>query len=166
MRKDSDAFGPLPEKPAALFDHPKLGELYDFLAMDLHAMKYAEQCVKEEREACAKLVEALHDELPDSVAAAIRARGDRMGQRMAKGAPIAFVGEPPKKKGPVAWLFRNQSNVVEVMFHNQIAPADYHAVQRFLGDLPLSKAVPLYYDQRTRESSDPDQAAHETGPQE
>lgn len=163
MRKDSDAFGPLPEKPAALFDHPKLGEMYDFLAMDLHAMKYAEQCVKEEREACAKLVEALHEELPGSVATAIRARGNRIGQRMAKGAPIALVGEPPKKKGPVAWLFRNQSNVVEVMFHNQIAPAEYQAVQRTVGDLPLSKAVPLYYDPRALENGDPDQAEHETG---
>ena len=81
MVKDSDAFGPLPEKPAFVYRSPLLGELYDFLAMDLHAMKYAEQCVKEEREACAKLVEALHEELPDSVAAAILARGDRRGDK-------------------------------------------------------------------------------------
>jgi hypothetical protein len=77
MRKDSDAFGPLPEKPAALFDHPKLGELYDFLAMDLHAMKYAEQCVKEEREACAKICDGWNTDETDILAAEIRARGER-----------------------------------------------------------------------------------------
>jgi len=89
MRKDSDAFGPLPEKPAALFDHPQLGEMYDFLAMDLHAMKYAEQCVKEERAACAALcTEIVKKQTTREAKLAgldcwrlIRARGDRRSDK-------------------------------------------------------------------------------------
>lgn len=59
MSKDNDAFGALPKKPAAAFHHPIGFELYDALAMDLHAMKYAEQCVKAEREACATICDEL-----------------------------------------------------------------------------------------------------------
>lgn len=81
MLKDSDAFGPLPEKPAAIFHDPSGGELYDWLAMDLHAMKYAEQCVKEEREACAKICDDWNTSMTDKLAAEIRARGDRRGDK-------------------------------------------------------------------------------------
>lgn len=93
MLKDSDAFGPLPEKPAAVFRHPSGGELYDWLAMDLHAMKYAEQCVKEEREACAKICEEHPDGLHPlggafvTCAKAIRARGDRAGDKTERSCP-------------------------------------------------------------------------------
>ena len=40
-------FMPLPKKPNAVFHHPLGFELYDGLAMDLHAMKYAESVLKE-----------------------------------------------------------------------------------------------------------------------
>ena len=39
MSKDNDAFGPLPKKPVAAFHHPTGLELYDALAMDLHALR-------------------------------------------------------------------------------------------------------------------------------
>jgi len=45
----------LPTKPSAVFHHPLGFALYDALAMDLHAMKYAEMCIAKEREECAKL---------------------------------------------------------------------------------------------------------------
>ena len=45
MTYDKDVFGPLPKKKKAVFHHPMGFELYDALAMDLHAMTYAEQCV-------------------------------------------------------------------------------------------------------------------------
>ena len=45
MNYDKDVFGPLPKKKPAVFHHPMGFELYDALAMDLHAMTYAEQCV-------------------------------------------------------------------------------------------------------------------------
>ena len=45
MTYDKDVFGPLPKKKRAVFHHPMGFELYDALAMDLHAMTYAEQCV-------------------------------------------------------------------------------------------------------------------------
>ena len=83
MSKDNDAFGPLPKKPAAAFHHPIGFELYDALAMDLHAMKYAEQCVKAEREACAKVCEEHARESWDHEGGAlvcadrIRARGEK-----------------------------------------------------------------------------------------
>ena len=38
---------PLPKKPNAVFHHPLGFELYDGLAMDLHAMKYAESILTE-----------------------------------------------------------------------------------------------------------------------
>ncbi len=38
---------PLPKKKAAVFHHPLGFELYDSLAMDLHAMTYAEPMLKE-----------------------------------------------------------------------------------------------------------------------
>ena len=38
---------PLPKKKAAVFHHPLGFELYDGLAMDLHAMAYAEPLLKE-----------------------------------------------------------------------------------------------------------------------
>lgn len=39
---------PLPEKKPAVFRHPTLGiDLYDALAMDLHAMSYAEPLLQE-----------------------------------------------------------------------------------------------------------------------
>lgn len=38
---------PLPKKPKAVFNHPLGFELYDGLAMDLHAMKYAESVLTE-----------------------------------------------------------------------------------------------------------------------
>ena len=77
--KDKDyVFGPLPKKKRAVFHHPLGFELYDGLAMDLHAMTFAEQCVKAEREACAKVCDDMagSDYLPHQLAAAIRARGD------------------------------------------------------------------------------------------
>ena len=45
MTYDKDVFGPLPKKKTAVFHHPFGFALYDELAMDLHAMTYAEQCV-------------------------------------------------------------------------------------------------------------------------
>lgn len=45
---------PLPKKKQAVFHHPLGFELYDGLAMDLHAMTYAEPMLKE--------VERLRDE--------------------------------------------------------------------------------------------------------
>jgi hypothetical protein len=45
MTYDKDVFGPLPKKKTAVFHHPIGFVLYDELAMDLHAMTYAEQCV-------------------------------------------------------------------------------------------------------------------------
>ena len=45
MTYDKDVFGPLPKKKKAVFHHRMGFELYDALAMDLHAMTYAEQCV-------------------------------------------------------------------------------------------------------------------------
>ena len=45
MTYDKDVFGPLPKKKPAVFHHPIGFELYDALAMDLHAITYAEQCV-------------------------------------------------------------------------------------------------------------------------
>lgn len=45
MTYDKDVFGPLPKKKKAVFHHPIGFELYDALAMDLHAITYAEQCV-------------------------------------------------------------------------------------------------------------------------
>ena len=45
MTYDKDVFGPLPKKKTAVFHHPLGFELYAALAMDLHAMTYAEQCV-------------------------------------------------------------------------------------------------------------------------
>lgn len=86
--KDKDyVFGPLPKKKRAVFHHPLGFELYDGLAMDLHAMTFAEQCVKAEREACAQIITdaalAAADagnlreyELLRKLAEAIRARGD------------------------------------------------------------------------------------------
>jgi hypothetical protein len=38
---------PLPKKPPAAFHHPLGFELYDSLAMDLHAMAYAEPMLQE-----------------------------------------------------------------------------------------------------------------------
>ena len=38
---------PLPKKTAAVFHHPIGFELYDALAMDLHAMMYAEPMLKD-----------------------------------------------------------------------------------------------------------------------
>ena len=55
MTYDKDVFGPLPKKKKAVFHHPIGFELYDALAMDLHAMTYAEQCVAA---VCAKSAEA------------------------------------------------------------------------------------------------------------
>lgn len=86
--KDKDyVFGPLPKKKRAVFHHPLGFELYDGLAMDLHAMTFAEQCVKAEREACAQIITdaalAAADagnlreyELLRKLAEAIMARGD------------------------------------------------------------------------------------------
>mgnify|MGYP006372405023 CR=1 FL=1 len=61
MTYDKDVFGPLPKKKRAVFHHPMGFELYDALAMDLHAMTYAEQCVAAVRakSAEADLLEAL-----------------------------------------------------------------------------------------------------------
>jgi len=77
--KDKDyVFGPLPKKKRAVFHHPLGFELYDGLAMDLHAMTFAEQCVKAEREACAKVCDDMagSDYLPHQLAADIRWRGE------------------------------------------------------------------------------------------
>lgn len=52
----TDVLGPLPKKPKAVFHHPMGFELYDNLAMDMHAMRYAEYCVAVEREACLNAV--------------------------------------------------------------------------------------------------------------
>lgn len=38
---------PLPKKPNAVFHHPMGFALYDGLAMDMHAMKYADSALKE-----------------------------------------------------------------------------------------------------------------------
>ena len=61
MTYDKDVFGTLPKKKRAAFHHPMGFELYDALAMDLHAMTYAEQCVAAVRakSAEADLLEAL-----------------------------------------------------------------------------------------------------------
>mgnify|MGYP006347294667 FL=1 len=61
MTYDKDVFGPPPKKKRAVFHHPMGFELYDALAMDLHAMTYAEQCVAAVRakSAEADLLEAL-----------------------------------------------------------------------------------------------------------
>ena len=63
MTYDKDVFGPLPKKKRAAFHHPMSFELYDALAMDLHAMTYAEQCVAAVRakSAEADLLEALQN---------------------------------------------------------------------------------------------------------
>ena len=63
MTYDKDVFGPLPKKQAAVFHHPMGFELYDALAMDLHAMTYAEQCVTAVRAKSteADLLEALQN---------------------------------------------------------------------------------------------------------
>lgn len=59
MKEKDYVFGPLPKKKRAVFHHPLGFDLYDGLAMDLHAMKFAEQCVKAEREACAAICDEL-----------------------------------------------------------------------------------------------------------
>ena len=61
MTYDKDVFGPLPKKKKAVFHHPIGFELYDALAMDLHAITYAEQCVAAVRakSAEAELLDAL-----------------------------------------------------------------------------------------------------------
>lgn len=74
MTNDS-VFGPLPKRKPAVF-HAYGLDLYDSLAMDLYAMKYAEQCVKAEREACAKVCESLRGASSRRHAEAIRARGE------------------------------------------------------------------------------------------
>ena len=63
MTYDKDVFGPLPKKKKAVFHHPMGFELYDALAMDLHAMTYAEQCVAAvcAQGAEAELLEALQN---------------------------------------------------------------------------------------------------------
>lgn len=77
MTRDDDIFGtvPLPKKKRAVFHHPLGFELYDALAMDLHAVTYAEACIKAEREACARICDEKYES--GDCAVAIRARGDR-----------------------------------------------------------------------------------------
>lgn len=61
---------PLPKKKAAVFHHPLGFELYDGLAMDLHAMTYAEPMLKE--------IERLRKALTTSIATLER-DGDEWG---------------------------------------------------------------------------------------
>jgi hypothetical protein len=46
----------LPKKKQAVFHHPLGFELYDGLAMDMHAMTYADQCRQDERDRLRELV--------------------------------------------------------------------------------------------------------------
>ena len=94
MTYDKDVFGPLPKKKRAAFHHPMGFELYDALAMDLHAMTYAEQCVAAVRakSAEADLLEALI-ELADCGAEAWGE--DRPCVKWARAAIAKATGEQP-----------------------------------------------------------------------
>ena len=92
MNYDKDVFGPLPKKKPAVFHHPMGFELYDALAMDLHAMTYAEQCVAAVRakSAEADLLESLRL-MVDLVELAVPFEGDTL--RRARAAIARATGE-------------------------------------------------------------------------
>ena len=94
MTYDKDVFGPLPKKKKAVFHHPIGFELYDALAMDLHAMTYAEQCVAAVRakSAEADLLESLRL-MVDLVELAVPFEGDTL--RRARAAIAKATGEQP-----------------------------------------------------------------------
>ena len=94
MTYDKDVFGPLPKKKRAEFHHPIGFELYDALAMDLHAMTYAEQCVSAVRakSAEADLLESLRL-MVDLVELAVPFEGDTL--RRARAAIAKATGEQP-----------------------------------------------------------------------
>ena len=94
MTYDKDVFGPLPKKKPAVFHHPLGFELYDALAMDLHAMTYAEQCVAAVRanSAEADLLESLRL-MVDLVELAAPLEGDTL--RRARAAIAKATGEQP-----------------------------------------------------------------------
>lgn len=94
MTYDKDVFGPLPKKKRAVFHHPVGFELYDALAMDLHAMTYAEQCVAAVRakSAEADLLESLRL-MVGLVELAVPFEGDTL--RRARAAIAKATGEQP-----------------------------------------------------------------------
>jgi hypothetical protein len=72
IKKDERPDVLLPKKPNAVFNHPMGFPLYDGLAMDMHAMRFAEALLKDNDELRAALVEQSANQINAELLAALK----------------------------------------------------------------------------------------------